>query len=130
MNSQQIKEIAYKAWMGAANAFRLYPNNKHTFSAYWDGSASEFDKYTEQDNKSKTDFQVMQIMSQENKDICMCPDMIEAKTIKGGGKIVMGVPHEALMKVCGSILGTSSEEYHVLLYIVNKKQFDEIKKSK
>lgn len=29
------KDIAFKAWKAAANAFRLYPNNKHTFSDYW-----------------------------------------------------------------------------------------------
>jgi len=29
------KDIAFKAWKAAANAFRLYPNNKHTFFDYW-----------------------------------------------------------------------------------------------
>lgn len=30
------KEIAYKAWRAAADAFRMYPDNKHTFSDYWE----------------------------------------------------------------------------------------------
>lgn len=31
----EIKEIAYRAWIAAANAYRMYPENKHTFGAYW-----------------------------------------------------------------------------------------------
>lgn len=33
-----VKLIAYKAWVGAANAYRLYPDNKHTFIEYWDNA--------------------------------------------------------------------------------------------
>lgn len=29
-----LRELAYKAWRFAANAYRLYPENKHTFSDY------------------------------------------------------------------------------------------------
>ena len=28
--------IAYAAWRAAADAFRMYPDNKHTFSDYWE----------------------------------------------------------------------------------------------
>lgn len=31
----QMKEMARIAWMSAANAYRMYPNNKHTFVAFW-----------------------------------------------------------------------------------------------
>jgi len=31
-----LKEVAYKAWKAAANAHRMYPDNKHTFSDYWE----------------------------------------------------------------------------------------------
>jgi hypothetical protein len=30
------KDTAYRAWIAAANAFRMYPDNKHTFSDYWE----------------------------------------------------------------------------------------------
>lgn len=30
------RTIAYAAWTAAANAFRMYPDNKHTFSNYWE----------------------------------------------------------------------------------------------
>lgn len=30
------KEIAYAAWRAAADAFRMYPNSKHTFHNYWE----------------------------------------------------------------------------------------------
>ncbi len=47
MDKQKLKEIANMAWRGAANAFRMYPNNKHTFVDYWTGSESQFDQYLE-----------------------------------------------------------------------------------
>jgi hypothetical protein len=46
MTEDQIKEIAGIAWKGAANAHRLYPNNKHTFSDYWEGAKSQFDQFS------------------------------------------------------------------------------------
>lgn len=30
------RQIAYAAWRAAADAFRMYPDNKHTFSDYWE----------------------------------------------------------------------------------------------
>jgi hypothetical protein len=36
MTEQQAKEIAWAAWQSAANAYRMYPNNNHTFTDYWD----------------------------------------------------------------------------------------------
>ena len=30
------RQIAYAAWGAAADAFRMYPDNKHTFSDYWE----------------------------------------------------------------------------------------------
>ena len=30
------RQIAYAAWRAAADAFRKYPDNKHTFSDYWE----------------------------------------------------------------------------------------------
>lgn len=41
-----IKEIASMAWKGAANAFRMYPENKHTFAEYWDAANQQFKKFT------------------------------------------------------------------------------------
>lgn len=32
---QLAKEIASAAWKSAANAYRMYPDNKHTFADYW-----------------------------------------------------------------------------------------------
>lgn len=33
-----FQEVAWAAWKGAANAYRLFPENKHTFSNYWENS--------------------------------------------------------------------------------------------
>lgn len=30
------RTIAYASWRAAADAFRMYPDNKHTFSDYWE----------------------------------------------------------------------------------------------
>lgn len=30
------RQIAYAAWRAAADAFRMYPDGKHTFSDYWE----------------------------------------------------------------------------------------------
>jgi len=40
-----IREIAYIAWKAAANAHRMYPDNKHTFTDYWDAAKTQFDKF-------------------------------------------------------------------------------------
>lgn len=45
MEKETIREIAYIAWRGAADAIRMYPENKHTFSAYWAVAESMFTKY-------------------------------------------------------------------------------------
>lgn len=34
--AEQMKEIAWEAWKSAANAYKMYPNNKHSFSDVWD----------------------------------------------------------------------------------------------
>jgi len=30
-----LREAAWAAWLSAANAYRMYPDNKHTFTDYW-----------------------------------------------------------------------------------------------
>lgn len=48
---EQIKEIAYTTWVRCANAFRLYPDNRHTFGEFWRDSESEFDQYNAPDKE-------------------------------------------------------------------------------
>ncbi len=40
-----VRQIAAIVWKGAANAYRLYPDNKHTFVGYWDAAKSQFDEF-------------------------------------------------------------------------------------
>lgn len=49
MTNETIKEIASIAWKGAANAYRLYPDNKHTFSDYWDAEKEKLVVYADTD---------------------------------------------------------------------------------
>lgn len=52
MTIEKIKEIARIAWIGASNAHRLYPNNKHTFVEYWNGSESQFKDFIKSDDEN------------------------------------------------------------------------------
>lgn len=70
----------------------------------------------------KTDFEAMGIMSRENQDIRMSGTVVEAKSCKQGGLITIGVDAQTLQDIA---LGN---DYHVVLYVVNKKQFNEAKK--
>lgn len=51
MTEDQIKEIAYIAWRGAADAFRMYPENKHTFSDHWDAAKSQYKDFINEDEE-------------------------------------------------------------------------------
>lgn len=50
MTKEDVKLIASIAWKGAANAHRMYPDNKHTFAEYWDGAESQFSDFCEEDS--------------------------------------------------------------------------------
>lgn len=49
MTKEEVKEIACIAWKGAANAHRMYPENKHTFTEYWSGAEIQFNKFCKAD---------------------------------------------------------------------------------
>lgn len=51
-----------------------------------------------------------------------CPDFIGARTVKGGGKVEMGVPAEVLKKLWDG-------EVMPLLLIIDKKDYQELMKS-
>jgi len=42
---ETIRQVAWIAWKGAANAYIMYPDNNHTFSNYWDGAKTQFDEF-------------------------------------------------------------------------------------
>lgn len=46
MAEETVREIASIAWKGAANAYRMYPDNKHTFSDYWEAAKNQFSGYS------------------------------------------------------------------------------------
>jgi hypothetical protein len=73
----------------------------------------------------KSDFEVFQEMSQNDEDIHMTPHLVEAKTAKGGGHIVMGVT-DAIVKD----MFLNPDKYVCALYIVNKEQFFKRKEQK
>lgn len=69
-----------------------------------------------------TDQQVMHEMAQANKDIRLSTTFVELKKVKQGALISFGVDE----KVMNDVL-FHQEEYYLVAYIINKKDFDEIK---
>lgn len=49
MDNEKIREIASIAWRGAANAHRMYPDNKHTFTEYWYAAKSQFESFSDKE---------------------------------------------------------------------------------
>ncbi len=49
MTEEQVRQIAWIAWKGAANAHRLYPDNKHTFTEYWDAAKEQYKEFIKEE---------------------------------------------------------------------------------
>jgi hypothetical protein len=60
-----IHEIAWIAWKGAANAYRMYPDNSHTFSGYWDGAKDQFQKYIDAHNLQQEKIAALESRNEE-----------------------------------------------------------------
>ena len=69
------------------------------------------------------DFEAMSKMAKEGKDIMCATTMVEAKKAKGGGHVTMGVPEHILIDIV-----LNPKKYLVVMYVVNREQFNEIKK--
>lgn len=67
-----------------------------------------------------TDFEVMDQMAKEDKDISFFPDLVEVTKAKGGAYITFGAPEAALYMAMEG-------KYRFALYCVNMEQFNEIK---
>lgn len=72
--------------------------------------------------KMKNDFQVMSEMSKKNMDIKMSPDVSHINVGKNSGWITMTVDRETALG-----LFKNPDKYYLGLYIVDKKQFEELK---
>lgn len=73
------------------------------------------------------DLEVMNQMVKKDLDIRAFPTLVETKSVKQGGLFTMGVDkgtHEEI--TTNALLGKDS--HYVILYAINKKQFDEIRK--
>jgi len=75
--------------------------------------------------KRPGDLEVMSRMANENMDIRMSGTLVKATTVKLGGHITMGVDKDTLNTIYMSALG--SDTHYVVLYVINKEQFDKIK---
>ena len=68
------------------------------------------------ERKIKSDFEVMQEMSDVNEDISMSPHFVSAVKCKQGAHVTMGIDEAALFKLMNN-------ESICALYIINKDQF-------
>ncbi len=76
---------------------------------------------------SKSDLIVLQQMAEGNMDISSSSTLISAEKVKQGGKITFGISEQALMNVMNNV--TETPTHYAVVYIINKKQFDKLKKS-
>lgn len=73
----------------------------------------------------KSDLLVLQEMANANLDISSTTTLVEAKKVKQGGHLTFGVDGNSLQKIIGASLG--GEPYVCVCYIVNQKQFFDLK---
>lgn len=76
----------------------------------------------------KSDFEVFDIMSKQNMDIACCIDQISFDRVKNkGGKVTFGVPEPHFTNLINQA-ATGDTTHYAIVYIVNKEQFNKIKK--
>ena len=68
----------------------------------------------------------MQEMASSNMDIRSTSTITGAKKIKGGVEISFGID-DATGQMLMMEMATNNVEHYVVMYVVNKKQFDELK---
>lgn len=74
---------------------------------------------------AKSDLIVLQEMASADLDISSSATLVEAKTVKAGGHLTFGIDAGSVQKVIGSSLG--KEKYVCVCYVINAKQFFELK---
>ena len=72
------------------------------------------------------DFEAMQKMIDENKDITPCLAFIDIEATKETGKITFGAPCEFTQKIIDDAI-RCTEKYTTIMCIINNEQFHEIK---
>jgi len=74
------------------------------------------------------DFEIMNEMSSKGMDIRMTGNIITADKVKQGGKITVGVD-ESTFNLIINQMATNKTTHYVALYVVNKAQYEEVKKA-
>ena len=74
-----------------------------------------------------SDLEVMKRMVDEDKDIRATTTLTEMKKVKKGGKMTFGIDDKTYHDI-SKAFALNTGEYYVIAYIVNAKEFEEIKK--
>jgi hypothetical protein len=79
--------------------------------------------------KKVSDFEVFQIMSERNLDIAVAVDILDytRSPKNNGGRVTFGVACPQFDYLINGA-GTGDYSHHALLYVINMKQYNEIKK--
>jgi hypothetical protein len=75
----------------------------------------------------KSDFLVMDEMSKNNMDIACAVDQLNFQRNKMGGRVTFGVASPQFDHLINQA-ATGKTTHYAILYIVNKEQFDKLKK--
>lgn len=75
------------------------------------------------------DFQAMDAMSSESKDIRMNGNIVGVDRRKGGGLVTFSVDEDTF-DILSHQLATGNITHYAAIYVVNKAQFDKIKRRK
>lgn len=67
---------------------------------------------------------MQEMVDRNSKGIMMFPSLVSAQTVSNGGHVIIGVPKETVINIF-----LKPEKYYIALYVVDKKEFDEIKNS-
>lgn len=79
------------------------------------------------EQKEKSDLLVMQEMCDQNLDIACALDLMNFQRSKRGGLVTVGVASPQFDHLINQA-ATGTTTHYAILYIINKEQFDKIKK--
>lgn len=87
-----------------------------------------YHQYKKEEETGQSDILVMSKMAKDNMDISASPEILNLQRNKKGGKVTVGVANPQFDYLINQAATGIITHYH-LLFIINKKQFDQLRKS-
>lgn len=81
-------------------------------------------------SKEKSDFLVLKEMADKNMDVRVGTSLIGVRKVANGGHVVMGIDGDTFDKIVDPVkIGQLTQTHYVMLVVVDKSQFHDIKKN-